>query len=158
MTWTRWKVTIDAQHPQGTYEYLSLHLASIGRFEVVAMGCTETQVRAVVEYTAKGANSDDIKRRFTTLGIPRSNVEAVKVASVETDWRLNADLMAAIDSTTADVVAQVAADVSNAAQEVPHDEPIQVSWSVSMIDNYNEPITTGQALVNAHEYFAVSVA
>ena len=97
MTWTRWAVKIDAQHPPGTYEYLVEHLKSIGRFEVVAIGCTETQVRAVVEYTAKGANSDDIKRRFTTHGIPRGNVEAVKIASVETEWACNSDLMSVID-------------------------------------------------------------
>lgn len=121
------------------------------------MGCTETQVRAVVEYTVKGANADDIKRKFTSVGIPRSNVETINVASVDMEWGLNADLIAAIDSTAADVVAQVAVDVSNAAQQASSDDAMQVSWAVSMIDTYNEPIVTGQALVNAQEYFAVAV-
>ena len=99
MTWTRWAVKIDAQHPPGTYAMLQEFLSDGPRFKVVAMGYTETQVRAVVEYTAKGANSDDIKRRFTQYGIPRHNVETINVASVETEWMFNADLMALIDQT-----------------------------------------------------------
>ncbi|WP_248582023.1 hypothetical protein [Nocardioides sp. InS609-2] len=134
-------------------------LTENSRFKVNAMGFTETQVRLVVEYTAAGANSDDIKRKFTTLGIDRSAIGTAKTASIETAWAFNSDLVRSIDPAADEVASRIVRDVASALQQAAPDEPMQVSWVVHSIDEYNAPIREGTHLINAQEYSAtVAVA
>jgi hypothetical protein len=84
---------IAAANPRDTYDHLSVAVCDSARFKQRAMGITEHEVRAVVEYTAAGANADDIKRKFTHAGIMREDIEVMKIASIETMWEVNSDLL-----------------------------------------------------------------
>jgi hypothetical protein len=93
MTWTRWAVTVESSDPMGTYAMLWRGLEPSERFRARAFGITDTEVRVVVEYTAAGANSDDIKRRFVGAGVERRAVGTTKIASVDMGFACNDDLM-----------------------------------------------------------------
>jgi hypothetical protein len=96
MTWTRYTVRVVAQDPAATYYAIKEHVPEGARFKIRSMGVTESEVRLVAEYTAAGANGDDVKRRLMAAGIDRSRMTVSKVASVETDWAFNADLVDAV--------------------------------------------------------------
>jgi hypothetical protein len=93
VTWTRWAVRIETPHPETTYAAIQWYLPRYKRFQVRAIGVTETQVKIVVEYTAAGANSDDIKRRLMVTGISRESIETTKIGSLDTEWTCNADVL-----------------------------------------------------------------
>jgi hypothetical protein len=96
MTWTRWAVTVESSDPMATYATLWHNLKSSGRFCVRAFGVTDKEVRVVVEYTACGANSDDVKRKFVAAGVERQAISTVKIASYDTDYTFNGDIRSAV--------------------------------------------------------------
>jgi hypothetical protein len=100
MTWTRWAVTVEASDPRATYDTLWRALPLSARFFVRRMGINNTQVKLVVEYVAAGANSDDVKRRLGKAGIDRSAISTVKIASIDTTYACNEDLVGMRPLTT----------------------------------------------------------
>lgn len=94
--WTRWAVTVQSVNPTATHDLIAAGLVESDRFVLRSMGPSATSVWLVVEYTARGANGDDIKRRIEKAGVARSAITARKIATVEAELRCNADVIALV--------------------------------------------------------------
>ena len=93
MTWTRWAVIVQSADPRATYDAIWRAQPFSARFHVRATGVMDGQVRLVAEYTAAGANSDDVKRRLASAGVARGAISTVKIASIDRTYACNEDLV-----------------------------------------------------------------
>jgi hypothetical protein len=93
MTWTRWAVIVQANDPRAIHDTIWRAQLSSDRFHIRDTGVMDGEVRLVVEYTAAGANSDDVKRRLGKAGIPRHLITTVKIASIDRTYACNEDLV-----------------------------------------------------------------
>lgn len=105
-TWARFAVTIEAEYPSTTYAMLMSQLPMAGHFRMTAIGYVETQIRLVVEYTARGANGDDVKKRLVNLGIDRRLIGVTKAASFNVDAKFNDDLVRYVGLAALEVPAE----------------------------------------------------
>lgn len=95
--WTRWAVVIETADPQTTYTNLYYHFPHTERFAMGPVGLDTGCVKVVVEYTAKGANADDVKRRVASAaGVDKSAVMPRKIGHFFTGVPANADLCSAV--------------------------------------------------------------
>ena len=80
----------------GTFFHSVLAVESLSRVDPSVGVLVDVQNTLVINAVLRWG-TDDIKRKFTMHGIPRHNVETINVASVETEWAFNCDLVAVID-------------------------------------------------------------
>jgi hypothetical protein len=93
LVWNRFRVVIPTSDPSVLFKRLDEGLPKTGSFAVTAIGPTAYDVRLVVEYTARGSNSHDVRKRIKALGVDPMVIDIRVVAMVDQEFGPNAGLI-----------------------------------------------------------------
>ncbi len=102
LVWCRFKVIVPTARPSELSETLDKGLPKVGSFAVIAIGPTDQDVRLVVEYTARGSNGHDVRKRIARFGVDQHVIDIEKVASVDVEFVKNDDLVRWLDQQSRD--------------------------------------------------------